>query len=313
MNLAGPPPARQPVEVERLRRLATFWNWLPAFRAVAESQHLPTAALALGISAPALSRAIHLLEAHLGRPLFDRIGRRVVLNARGAAFLDHLRDAMRLVDDAYEAVRTPELAGPLAVSAPSAFVPIFVLPAIERLRERNPELVPTIWSDRSHLANQRLLNGTLDVALLDDPEVDARLVVERVARLGYGVYCGPGHALYGHPGPSLDDLAGYGFAGPPGGEDDHWPPDRTRQVALRLAYLHLGVEACAGGRYLAVLPDAIARAWTGPEPLWRLVSLRAETALYAVHRPRPAPRVVELLAAIREEIARRAPASLRTP
>ena len=25
----------------RVRELAQFWNWLPAFRAVAESEHLP--------------------------------------------------------------------------------------------------------------------------------------------------------------------------------------------------------------------------------------------------------------------------------
>ncbi len=58
--------------MERLRRVASFWNWLPAFRAVAETEHLPTAAEALFVSPSALSRAIRLLEKDVGQPLFRR-------------------------------------------------------------------------------------------------------------------------------------------------------------------------------------------------------------------------------------------------
>ncbi len=43
--------------MQPLRRLVPFWNWLPAFRAVAESQHLPTASRELNVTAPALSRS----------------------------------------------------------------------------------------------------------------------------------------------------------------------------------------------------------------------------------------------------------------
>ena len=39
-----------------------IWNWLPAFRAVAETEHLPTASDLLHVTPSALSRTIRLLE-----------------------------------------------------------------------------------------------------------------------------------------------------------------------------------------------------------------------------------------------------------
>jgi len=63
--------------VERLRDIARFWNWLPAFRAVGETCHLPSAAAALYLSASALSRSLQQLEKSLGRSLFRRTNRRL--------------------------------------------------------------------------------------------------------------------------------------------------------------------------------------------------------------------------------------------
>ena len=56
------------------QRVSQVWNWLPAFRAVAESEHLPTASKEANLSASALSRAVKLLEDDLGVSLFVREG-----------------------------------------------------------------------------------------------------------------------------------------------------------------------------------------------------------------------------------------------
>lgn len=42
--------------MERLRRVANLWNWLPPFRVVAEYQSIQRAAVVLNVSASALSR-----------------------------------------------------------------------------------------------------------------------------------------------------------------------------------------------------------------------------------------------------------------
>ncbi|HEY1176897.1 MAG TPA: LysR family transcriptional regulator, partial [Phytomonospora sp.] len=69
------------------------------FRAVARKEHISRAAEELRVAQPSLSRTIARLEDELGVPLFDRKGRRIVLNRYGAAFLDRVERALRELDD----------------------------------------------------------------------------------------------------------------------------------------------------------------------------------------------------------------------
>lgn len=67
---------------------------LRGFIAVAESGHLTESAAALGIPQPTLTRRIRRVETAVGASLFDRAGRRLVLNSRGRAYLPHVRAAL---------------------------------------------------------------------------------------------------------------------------------------------------------------------------------------------------------------------------
>jgi len=84
---------------ERFRRVQSVWSWLPAFRAAAESESLREASQILGVSRPAISRTIRLVEEELGVGIFDRSGRSLELTEEGKILLDGVRDAMRRVDD----------------------------------------------------------------------------------------------------------------------------------------------------------------------------------------------------------------------
>jgi DNA-binding transcriptional LysR family regulator len=64
------------------------------FQAVARHQHVSRAAAELRVAQPSLSRALARLEADLGVPLFDRRGRRLVLNRFGTAFLSRVDTAL---------------------------------------------------------------------------------------------------------------------------------------------------------------------------------------------------------------------------
>ena len=74
---------------------------LEYFRAIARLGHLSRAAVQLGMTQPALSRAVDRLEADLGVPLFERAGRSIRPTAYGTAFLVHAERAL----DALEAGR----------------------------------------------------------------------------------------------------------------------------------------------------------------------------------------------------------------
>ena len=71
------------------------------FKALAESEHLSETAARMYISPSALSTAIAQIEADLGVPLFDRVGRNIRLNENGKKFYYHVRRILEEMDQAY--------------------------------------------------------------------------------------------------------------------------------------------------------------------------------------------------------------------
>lgn len=271
--------------MESARLVSQIWSWLPAFRAVAETQHLPSASKEVHLSASALSRAVRLLEEQLDRPLFVRDGRHLVLTPAGRTLLSAVRDAMRRTEEGLEAVSSTALVGPVHISAPGPYASIFVLPAVQALTEAHPGLVPTVSTVESERVYARLLDGSLDIALLDDPEADGDLTVHLLGKLTRGLYCAPAHPLARRDKLGMQEVLAYPFVGPSRGHTDHFPPHLERKLGLEVAHLHVAVQACATGSLLAFLPDAIADAYRGEGGLVRLpLALGAARPLYAVHR-----------------------------
>ena len=64
------------------------------FILVARLQNMSKAAQALGIAQPTLSRSIASLEKELGTLLFDRSGKKLILNERGKKFLESAQSAL---------------------------------------------------------------------------------------------------------------------------------------------------------------------------------------------------------------------------
>jgi LysR family transcriptional activator of nhaA len=83
------------------RHLLYFWQ-------VARVGHLTRAAGELRVSQSALSAQIRRLESHLGRPLFDRTGRRLQLTEFGATVLDYADGIFGLGQELMATVRGGE-------------------------------------------------------------------------------------------------------------------------------------------------------------------------------------------------------------
>ena len=71
---------------------------LYSFIVVAQNENLSKAANMLYISQSALSKSIAKLEEELGVPLFDRRGKKIVLNAQGKRFLESSIDILREIE-----------------------------------------------------------------------------------------------------------------------------------------------------------------------------------------------------------------------
>ena len=115
---------------------------LPAFRVVAARANLRAAAEELHLTHSAVSQQIKLLEQQIGFPLFDRRGRRVVLNAAGAALWRAVEPALAQIDEGLRAAAAASGASTqrIRLTLLSSFAQRWLLPRIGRWRERHPEI-----------------------------------------------------------------------------------------------------------------------------------------------------------------------------
>jgi DNA-binding transcriptional LysR family regulator len=275
--------------MDRLIRLARLWSWLPAFRACAETQNLHRAAELLHVSPSALSRAVHLLEEDVGRPLFVRTGRNVQLNAAGGELLGALREVMRRLDDCVSRVEGAPSPSALHVSGFGEITRCLVVPALGAIREQLPSVIVHVHSCAPADVPALLLSGQLDVAVARQPVATPQLLSVPLGRLPAGVYCGRGHPLFGataadegavlaHPFVAPVDDGGAGFS-------DGWPALTPRRVGMRSGDAATALEICARGLLLAALPDCVAEGARRSGELRRLpVELVPPTTLYALRR-----------------------------
>jgi LysR family glycine cleavage system transcriptional activator len=130
---------------------------LPAFRAVAQLQNLRAAAETLHLTHSAVSQQIRGLEEQLGFDLFERRGRRVVLNPAGEALLRSVEPALAQLDDGVQAAAAAASgsAQRLRVTAIPSFAQRWLLPRIGRWRVRHPTLALEIDSSQQLVDLQR--------------------------------------------------------------------------------------------------------------------------------------------------------------
>lgn len=272
---------------ERFRRVAALWNWLPAFRAVAEVGSIHGAARRLAVSPSALSRTVRLLEDEVGLSLFRREQGRLSLTPAGDVLLVATRDAMRVVDDALsqsaDAGAAPS--GPFYVGASSRLATLASSGALIDLRATLPGVTFVLRATEQGWAQESLLTGEIDVALLHAPISAPGLTSAPVGFVRSAVVCAPTDPLASAPSASLEDLAGRAFAAPEGASatfaDDGWPLDLPRRVELYSDFVAVVVEGCVRGGLLGVLPRSVAeRSGLVAVP----IDVVPPRQVYAVHR-----------------------------
>src|SRR5437762_2101293 len=115
---------------------------LPAFHTVAKLQNLRAAAETLHLTHSAVSQQIRVLEEQLGFPVFERRGRRVVLNDAGEVLLRSVRTALAQLDDGVQsaAATAAGTAHRLRVTVLPSFAQRWLLPRMGRWHARHPHL-----------------------------------------------------------------------------------------------------------------------------------------------------------------------------
>lgn len=172
---------------------------LTAFVAVADHRGFATAARALGMSPPAITRAVAGLERHLGVSLFHRSTRAVSLTDDGAAFLDRARRLLAELREAEQVVMGGRSVprGQLYVTAPVMFGRLHVLPVIGTLLEEHEGLSARMMLlDR----NVRIVEEGIDVAVRIGALADSALRAVGIGSVRQTIVASPAYlARHGTP------------------------------------------------------------------------------------------------------------------
>ena len=233
--------------MERAARIANLWNWLPAFRTVAETEHLGTAARMLHVSSSALSRSVKQLEDALGEPLFAREKARLKLNRAGHELLAAVRDAMRRIDDGVAQLGASSTER-VRVWGQGAWLELLVLPAIATFGTEGLHVIVDVIELPASDVPNALLRGDLDLAIGETFAEANGLVVELLGAVALALCRAAAR------NPAVAELP---FAICIDGTDP-WPAEVARRIAVRTRQLRAVIDECAVGRAQAVLPIVLA-------------------------------------------------------
>lgn len=117
-------------------------NTLPTFRVVARLGNLRAAAQELHLTHSAVSQQIKLLEEQVGFELFERRGRRIVLNAAGATLQRAVEPALDRLDEGLRAAAAAAKGEALRIrlSLLPSFAQRWLIPRMPRWREQHPDI-----------------------------------------------------------------------------------------------------------------------------------------------------------------------------
>ncbi len=181
---AGP---SSPITLTRLRLLV----------ALADEGSVTAAARASGISQPAFSQHLRVIERHYGFPLLMRAGRRVVLTQPARRVVEYARRILRLVGESERAARDLlELKTGSLVVAGSPTVAAYLLPkALAEFQTRHPDVDLRLKMGGVQAVERWVLGGEADLGVIGEVPQQLAAAVTPFRRDELVVVASAAHAL----------------------------------------------------------------------------------------------------------------------
>lgn len=187
----------RPLTLKQLRALAS----------TIENKSVTGAARALGVTPPAITMQLKLLEQLIGSPLFDRSLDGFVPTAVGAAVLQMATDVGRIIERSSESIQTLRsgAAGTLVFAAVST-AKYFAPGIVARFQHAQPGLkVKLVVGNRSEIIGG-LERSEFDLAVMGYPPGHLALVIERLGEHPHIAIAPPNHPLVRDDNILADDL-----------------------------------------------------------------------------------------------------------
>jgi DNA-binding transcriptional LysR family regulator len=178
--------------MDRLREMEVFV-------AIVDRGSFTEASEKLGMSAPAVSRALTSLEARLGTQLLTRTTRSIRPTEAGMSYLETCRSVLDTITDAEAniAVDQANPVGTLTIAAPVLFGQRFIAPLVNAYARRYPDVnINAVYDDRT----TRLLEEGVDIAIRIGHLGDSSIFAVPLGYVRRRTYAAPAYlAAHGEP------------------------------------------------------------------------------------------------------------------
>ncbi|MDQ3057835.1 MAG: LysR substrate-binding domain-containing protein [Pseudomonadota bacterium] len=150
------------------------------FSALASAGSLSAAARELGVTTPAVSKHLALMESRVGLSLVNRTTRRMSLTPEGELYLEHARRILGEIDDMEQllGVSKATAKGLLRVNATLGFGRSHVAPLISRFVRKHPQVQVQL---QLSVDPPLLTDDSFDVCIRFGAPPDARVIARRIA------------------------------------------------------------------------------------------------------------------------------------
>jgi len=154
-----------------LRQIDIFLN-------VVEQGHLTNVAKKMGLSQSAVSMSIKELENILGRPLFDRINKKLILNEVGRNFHHEVEPIFRKMEDIEYEFQNTEDKGTVRVGASTTIVDYLIPKIACRYMSEYPDVRIQLKEGNTRRIAELVKHGELDMGFVEGRVDDPDLVKE---------------------------------------------------------------------------------------------------------------------------------------
>lgn len=182
------------------------------FLETAKHEHIGRAAKILAISPSAISHSITSLEEELGRQLFVKQGKRILLSNHGKLLFERVSKLMGEIDTLKEEIASDqvELQGHYRLAASHLVAPTILAPAWASVQENHPKLVGEIYTLRSAQVLSGVIDGEFDLGVCFNPQSHPAVTSKSVHEGKLVVCVNKGHPILKARGlDRITRLSGY--------------------------------------------------------------------------------------------------------
>lgn len=242
---------------------------LRSYLVIARLANLRAAADVLHQTPSALSKSLKRLEASLGTPLFDRVGKSLRLNAAGERLAARAVELVALADATAAEFKGQVPPRRCRVLGPPVLQAAFAAMLTEQMIHAGPPVVVDFVACFEDAALSALGKGEADLALVTaaalEQSAPAQVVAVHVGEVRMHLAVGPGHALARRSTVAMAEVLQHDFGCVErspfcgidrGSRSDGWRDDQfQRRIAFRVDDLELLYTLVLQGLCLAYLPD----------------------------------------------------------